>query len=147
MAANQTGILVVDDEPVDLIVMQRSLERAGYEVFVAENSEQALTQLNAHVSEIDLLVTDISLPGKTGLELARDCLRQKPELKILFVSGWTGAEFLDYAGIPKADPHFLPKPFRSARLVGRVRQILESTDAIHWLNREGNKAASGSFEP
>ena len=96
MAADITGILLVDDESVDLYVMQRSLEKAGYRVFAAEHAEQALAELLAHASEIDMLVTDISLPGKTGLELARDCLRVSPELKILFVSGWTGAEFLDY---------------------------------------------------
>jgi two-component system, cell cycle sensor histidine kinase and response regulator CckA len=138
------GILLVDDEPVDLMVMRRSLERAGYTVFAAENCNQALTQLHAHLSEIIMLVTDISLPGRTGLEIARDCLKQKPELKILFVSGWTGAEFLDYAGIPKADPHFLPKPFRSSGLVGRVRQILESAEPIDWLTRAASKAAFGS---
>lgn len=146
MAADHTGILLVDDELVDLIVMQRSLEKAGYTVFAAENYDQALAQLDAHVNEISLLVSDISLPGRTGLELARSCLKQKPELKILFVSGWTGAEFLEYAGIPKADPHFLPKPFRSAKLVGHVRHILESADQIPWLNEEGNKAASGGSE-
>jgi len=145
MAADITGILLVDDESVDLYVMQRSLEKADYRVFPAENAEQALAELLAHASEIDMLVTDISLPGKTGLELARDCLRVRPELKILFVSGWTGAEFLDYVGIPRSDVHFLPKPFRSSKLVSRVRQVLTSPERIEWL-KEDNKAASSGSE-
>jgi len=134
----------VDDEPVDIAVMQRSLERAGYDILVASNYDEALAQLTAHGSEIKMLITDISLPGRTGLDIARACLQQQPELKVLFVSGWTGAEFLDYVGIRKEDLHFLPRPFRSSQLISRVRKVADSTEQISWLDTDSDKAALGA---
>ena len=128
MTDNRTGILLVDDELVDIIVVQQSLERVGHTVFVGADYDEGLATFTAHISEIDLLITDISLPGKTGVELAKVCLQQKPALRILFISGWVGAEFLQYAGIPKCDLHFLPKPFRSSALTARVERILASNE-------------------
>jgi FixJ family two-component response regulator len=72
------------------------------------------------MGEIGLLIADISLPGKTGIEVAMACLSLKPSLRVLFMSGWVGAEWLNYVGIPKGDPYFLPKSFRSSTLVRRV---------------------------
>jgi two-component system, cell cycle sensor histidine kinase and response regulator CckA len=143
MPLDRTGILLVDDESVDLVVMQGILEKAGYVVFAGMNHEHALALLMAHLTEINLLLTDVSLPGKTGLDIASDCLQYKPELKILFVSGWTGAEFLKYVGIPGDDLHFLAKPFRASQLLSRVRTILGTTEQIGWLNAKRGKASAG----
>jgi CheY-like chemotaxis protein len=129
------AILLVDDEAVDLTVMQRSLEKAGYTVFPAAHPDDAITVFHMHEDEIGLVISDVSLPGKTGLELAQVCLHQKPTLKVLFVSGWTGAEFLEYAGVPRGDLHFLPKPFRASEFVSRVRKVLQSDDKIAWLEK------------
>ena len=144
MSENRAHILVVDDEPLDLTVVQRSLESCGYAVFLGSNYDEGLAAFEAHANEIDLLITDISLPGKTGLELARVCLRKNPALKILLISGWVGSEFLEYVGIAKSDPHFLPKPFRSSKLLDRVQRILESTDQTIWLDIDNDKTSSGS---
>jgi two-component system, cell cycle sensor histidine kinase and response regulator CckA len=138
----QAGVLVVDDEPADIIVVQKSLERAGYRVWAGSNYVEGLEVFNSHADEIDLLIADVSLPDRTGIELAKACLRGKPTLKILFISGWTGAEFLDYVGIPKSDLHFLPKPFRSSAIVNRVAAVLASGTSIPWLESQG-KASSG----
>src|SRR5579883_2978049 len=124
----QKGVLVVDDEPVDVMVVEKTLERAGYRVWSGSDYTQGLGVFQSHADEIDILIADISLPDKTGIELAKACLRLKRTLKILFISGWTGAEFLDYAGISKDDLHFLPKPFRSSALVSRVAEVLAATD-------------------
>jgi two-component system, cell cycle sensor histidine kinase and response regulator CckA len=139
--AIEKGVLVVDDEPVDVIVVQKSLERVGYRVWSGSDYAQGLEVFQQHAGEIDILVADVSLPDKTGIELAKACLQLKPTIKILFISGWTGAEFLDYAGIAKEDIHFLPKPFRSSLLVSRVAEVLASTDPIPWLGMQG---AAGS---
>ena len=144
MLLDRTGILLVDDESVDVVVMQRILEKVGYVVFAGMNHEDALALLMAHLTKISLLLTDVSLPGKTGLDIASDCLRYKPELKILLVSGWTGAEFLKYAGIPRDDLHFLAKPFRASQLLSRVRTILGTTEQIGWLNTKRGKVIAGN---
>jgi len=144
MGDNPVTILVVDDEPVDIEVVKTCLQAAGYPIFTAESYDQALATFEAQVDEISLLIADISLPGKTGIELAKSCLSRKPDLKILFMSGWVGATWLDYVGIPKGDPYFLPKPFRSSTLVNRVRRVLESTERITWLET-GTKAQIGGF--
>ena len=143
MDSGPIGILVIDDEPVDIAVIRTCLESAGYTVLVGADYDEGLATIEAHQDRIDLLITDVSLPGKTGLELAKECLTKKPDLKILLISGWAGAEFLDFVGIPKDDPHFLSKPFRSSALIDRVREILHSTDQIAWLAANTNKAASG----
>jgi CheY-like chemotaxis protein len=139
-STKHVGVLVVDDEPVDITVVQKSLERAGHRVWAGSNYTEGLEVFTSHANEIDLLITDVSLPGKTGIELAKDCLRLKATLKILFISGWTGAEFLDYVGIPKSDLHFLPKPFRASKIASRVAAIMASPDRIPWL--ESNDTAS-----
>jgi DNA-binding response OmpR family regulator len=136
------GVLVVDDEPVDVIVVQKSLERAGYRVWNAATCAEGLEVFRLHADEIDLLVADVSLPDQTGIDLAKSCLRLKGTLKILFISGWTGAEFLEYVGIPKTDLHFLPKPFRAQKIVSRVAAVLESSDPVTWLESSGT-AGSG----
>jgi two-component system, cell cycle sensor histidine kinase and response regulator CckA len=133
----QKGVLVVDDEAVDVIVVQKSLERAGYRVWSGSDYAQGLEVFQLHADEIDILIADVSLPDRTGIELAKACLRLKRALKILFISGWTGAEFLDYVGVSKEDLHFLPKPFRSSKLVSRVAEVLASTDPIPWLEIPG----------
>jgi DNA-binding response OmpR family regulator len=130
--SNCNGVLVIDDEQHDIAAIQRSLEQAGHNVFTGGNYQEGLVTFGAHAGEIDLLITDISLPGKTGLELAKACLREKPALKVLFISGWVGAEFLEYFGISKADSHFLAKPFRTSKLLNRVRRILASAEQICW---------------
>jgi CheY-like chemotaxis protein len=133
----QKGVLVVDDEAVDVIVVQKSLERAGYRVWSGSDYAQGFEVFQLHADEIDILVADVSLPDRTGIELAKACLRLKRTLKILFISGWTGAEFLDYVGVSKEDLHFLPKPFRSSKLVSRVAEVLASTVPIPWLEMPG----------
>jgi CheY-like chemotaxis protein len=137
----EAGVLVVDDEPADIIVVQKSLERAGYRVWAGSNYAEGLAVFTSHADEIDLLIADVSLPDNTGIELAKACLRRKRTVKILFISGWTGAEFLDYVGIPKSDLHFLPKPFRSSTIVSRVAAVLASGVPIPWLGSHGTASA------
>jgi two-component system, cell cycle sensor histidine kinase and response regulator CckA len=144
MADKRIGVLVVDDEPVDIEVVETCLRAADYSIFTAGDYNQALAVFEVHSYEIGLLLTDISLPGKTGIHLARSCVSMKPSLRVLFMSGWVGAEVLDYVDIPKIHSYFLPKPFRSSTLVDCVRRVLESTDQIAWLDNDG-KLRTGAF--
>jgi CheY-like chemotaxis protein len=70
MAANNISVLVIDDEAVDIAVVQATLERAGFTVFVGSNYDEALAILAAH-PEIDLLISDISIPGKMFVNYLR----------------------------------------------------------------------------
>jgi two-component system, cell cycle sensor histidine kinase and response regulator CckA len=147
MANYRIGVLVVDDEPVDIAVVETCLRAANYSIFTAGDYKQGLALFEVYRHQIGLLLTDISLPGKTGIHLAKSCVSMKPSLRVLFMSGWVGAEALDYVDIPKRYPYFLPKPFRSSTLVDCVRRVLESTDQIAWLDNDGKLRTGAFFSP
>lgn len=86
----------------------------------AENVQQQ------HGGQIDLLLTAISLPGGNGYELARALLNVEPDLKVLFVSGQTGAKASRYYTAPWAELQTLPRPFEPADLLRLVKSLLES---------------------
>jgi CheY-like chemotaxis protein len=77
---------------------------------------------------IDLLLTDISLPGLNGCELARKLLQDRPKLKVLLVSGYTGAEICQYYGVELSDLHFLAKPFSPATLFHRLQVLMAGNE-------------------
>lgn len=116
-------ILVVDDEPTLRSVMRRSLAREGFNVLVAEDGERALALSRSHPDVIDLLLTDVVMPGLTGIELARKLEQERAGLAILFVSGFTFEE-----AVPPPDligpAAYLPKPFETKVLVEKVRELL-----------------------
>ena len=126
-------VLVVDDEASDATLMRESLTSAGFAVIEADDYPSALRVFDARRHDIDLLLADVSLPGRTGIDLARALLRSKPELKVLFISGHVGAEVIRFHGLPASDRHFLQKPFTTAELVTRVQEILESREPLDWL--------------
>src|SRR5947207_934780 len=122
-------VLVVDDEPGDCQTMADVLTAEGYRVYKAADAPSAMTVMEQQ-PEIELLVTDISLPGTNGCELARQLLKKRPHLKVLFVSGFVGAEVCQYYGVPVGDLLFLRKPFTPRALVTRVRAVLASTEPV-----------------
>ena len=116
-------VLVVEDEAGIRLIVIEALEGLGYRVLAAGNAAEADALLAAH-AEIDLLFTDIVMPGgKDGMDLAREARRQRPELRVLFTSG--------YAGRGPASPtwpHDLPllqKPYRLSMLARAIRDCLE----------------------
>ena len=130
-------VLVVDDEEIDSVLMRRSLERAGgFTVLEARSYDAAIRTFAEQGGKIDLLIVDVSLPGQNGMDLARSLLRQRAELKVLFISGWVGAELLRSHGIVESDRHFLGKPFRPADLLQRVRSVLGESGGVEWLGAD-----------
>jgi len=107
--------------------MGRALQSEGYHVFQAGDYTSGVAAFENHKSEINLLVVDVSLPGKNGCELARTLLSQKPDLRVLFISGHVGAEVVRFYGIDVTDLFFLRKPFKLPDLVKRVRRVLDSS--------------------
>ena len=108
-------ILLVDDEPVTREAMVRLLEATGCRVFDTYNGEDALQLLDAH-PEITLLLSDVRMPGMTGIELADKARRRRPGLKIILTSGYTVER-------PKDIP-FLQKPWRAPEL----KKLLSAPD-------------------
>lgn len=126
-------ILVVDDEGDDLRTMAETLAQQGYPVLKATSYDSAMRVFEQHGGPIALLVTDISLPGDNGCELAKAILKLDSGAKVLFVSGHVGAEVCKFYGIPVSDLHFLRKPFQPAELSARVEEVLRSPETIRTL--------------
>jgi DNA-binding response OmpR family regulator len=142
MSNRNTFVLVVDDEEIDSVLIRRSLERAGnFTVLEARSYDAAVRMFTEHGERIDLLIVDVSLPGQNGVDLARSLLRRKADLKVLFMSGWVGAELLRSHGIVESDRHFLGKPFRPSDLLQRVQSVLGDSGGVEWLS--GYDATNG----
>ncbi len=109
--------------------MADALTKEGYGVIMAVDADSALRIIEQQPT-LHLLITDISLPGTNGCELARQVLDSRPGLKVLFVSGYVGAEVCHYYGVPITDLFFLRKPFTSQGLVARVKRVLETTERV-----------------
>lgn len=124
-----THILIVEDEPALLRLLVRMLRSDGHTLLAATNASQAQALFDEHEGCVDLLITDLALPGMRGDVLARNLRAQKPELAVLFVSGHTrpGAQLADPG--PAARTAALPKPFSVRELLGVVGELLASRRA------------------
>ncbi len=120
--APEVTILLVEDDPAVQRTARRILELDGYHVLVASSGEEALEHLRARPARVDLLITDLVMPGIGGAELMRRVADGRQSPRILFVSGYdAGAE--ERGEIP-ATAEFLPKPFTVEGLRGKVREVL-----------------------
>ena len=122
--SNREVILLVEDEPSVQLLQRRVLEMGKYEVLAAACGEDALILLGGHGGPIDLLMTDVVMPGMNGRELAEEVARRRPGMKTLFLSGYTPDEVLRQ-GIEAETAHFLQKPFTPSSLLGKVRDVLD----------------------
>jgi PAS domain S-box-containing protein len=117
-------ILLVEDEPLVRQVMARILRSQGYHVIEARSAEEALEKAHHHPEGIDLLLTDVVMPGGTGKELAAELHRERPDLKVLFVSGYTN-EVLAADELKPGLSAFLAKPFTPEALGLALRTLLD----------------------
>lgn len=123
-AQGQGTILLVEDEPFVLKVVQSILEREGYSVLAANNGKEALQHIEGLGSEIQMLLTDVVMPGMTGIELSQEVLAKHPGIKCLFMSGYTSEAMVGDAIASGAG--FIQKPFSKQALVNKVRGVLET---------------------
>ncbi len=117
-------ILVVEDEPAILEMIQIMAERLGYAVLAASAPDEAIRLAETHGGEIHLLLTDLVMPGMNGRDLAKNLLAPYPELKQLFMSGYT-ANVIAHQGVLDEGIHFIQKPFTMANLAAAIRRALE----------------------
>ena len=111
-------VLLVEDEPMVRSVAERSLTRHGYTVLTAENGEEALDILNRG-EQIDLLISDVVMPGMDGPAMVREARKSRPELKVLFMSGYAEEQLRKSIDIENVN--FLPKPFSVTELAEAAR--------------------------
>jgi DNA-binding response OmpR family regulator len=120
-AESVPAILVVEDDEEIRSLARDMLSAAGYDVLDAENGEAALALLSRR--SVDILFTDLVMPGLNGLDLADEAVTRNPTLKILYTSGY--AQHPSVGAGPRRSGAFLPKPYRQSELVARVRGLLD----------------------
>jgi two-component system cell cycle sensor histidine kinase/response regulator CckA len=128
-------ILFVEDEAFVRGVVSEVLRSAGYRVLTAQNALEAAVAFERRAGAIDLLLTDVILPGENGRTLARSLAKKNPRLKILFVTGYgdqmnlLAAENPDRENPGRQSIHCLPKPFSAGILLQRIRQLLDGSES------------------
>jgi len=118
-------VLVVEDEPTVLKLAQRALERCGYKVLTAAEPEEGIDLFRVNKGSIDLLLTDVMMPGMNGPEMARIIQRESPGLRCLYMSGYS-AEVIAERGLLDRSVHIIEKPFSIKELSRRVRELLDT---------------------
>jgi two-component system, cell cycle sensor histidine kinase and response regulator CckA len=123
MSPSGATILVVDDEPVVLETVRDGLTAHGFQVLTAGDGEEALQTAQAHQGAIALALVDVIMPGMSGPEVAQRLHASRPDLKILFMSGFS-TEVVVVHGLDTGDP-LLVKPFSLETLGRKVHEILD----------------------
>ena len=118
-------ILLVEDADALRKLTHMLLEQHGYHVLAAANGMDALLMAQQRADRIDLLVTDVVMPGLNGRALAKQLESLQPGLKVLYVSGYTDDAIVDH-GVLEADIHLLHKPFSEESLIRKVREVLDA---------------------
>ena len=119
-------ILLAEDDTAVRVFTRRVLRERGYRVLEASSGDEALRLADAFPDRIDLLVTDVLMPGLSGPDLARELVQLRPGVRTLFVSGFTPESVLP-AGAAR-DSAFLAKPFSRAELLARVAEAIHTDD-------------------
>jgi PAS domain S-box-containing protein len=117
-------VLLVEDDAALRAVIQEILETAGYRVYAASRSEEALAIAAIVAGGIDLLLSDVVMPGGSGPELAAELLARRPGLRVLYTSGYT-YDAISRHGIQESGARLLQKPFSASDLLRAVRVALE----------------------
>ncbi len=125
IASGTETILLVEDELAVRKTTQIFLQRMGYTVIPADNPHKALELAEQCAETIDLLITDVVMPGMSGRDLAATIAEQFPAIKCLYMSGYT-ADVIAHRGILEKDVAFLGKPFTRDDLAQKVREVLSS---------------------
>lgn len=120
-AKSSGTILLADDDAGVRRLVRRVLEKSGFRVLEASNGAIAMALVDNERTRIDVLLTDVSLPGTSGQELARWLHARRPETRVLFMSGHDAQSVVRQGVRPSA---FLQKPFSPPELTHKVREVL-----------------------
>lgn len=123
MTKDAPVVLLADDDPAVRRVLTRMLERLGCRVLAAETAAQAFHLGTGHPGPVDLLVTDVMLPDRTGVQLAYDLAEHRAGIPVLFVSGYPDEDATRF-GVTGPGYHFLQKPVDVNRFAEVVRSLV-----------------------
>jgi two-component system, cell cycle sensor histidine kinase and response regulator CckA len=116
-------VLLAEDEVTLRVLAERVLRKSGYRVLSARDGAEAIRLLDSHDGPFHLLVTDVVMPQAGGRQVAEHALRRFPELKVLYISGYTD-DAVVLNGVLEAEVAFLQKPFSPDALLRKVRELL-----------------------
>ena len=122
-------LLLVEDEIAVRESTRRSLTRSGYTVLEASDGEDALRVAREHHGPINLMISDVVMPKMGGPQLAERLAGERPDMKVLFVSGYAENTVLQHGHVD-ITRRFLQKPFSLKALARKVREVLEATESL-----------------
>lgn len=127
MSQHRAGetVLVVEDEDLVRDVASRILTQQGYHVLAARSGAEAMALLDGHAGTIHLLLTDVVMPGATGKEVATMVTELRPEIRVLYMSGYSESVIASQ-GVIDQGITLLSKPFRAPDLLEHVRAVLDA---------------------
>lgn len=118
-------VLIVEDEKTVLELGKQMLEQLGYTVMATQSPVEAVGMVREHTGDIHLLMTDVVMPRMSGKELAEEIQKIRPDIKTLFMSGYT-ANAIAHQGVLDEGVHFIQKPFGMESLARKVREVLNA---------------------
>jgi DNA-binding response OmpR family regulator len=118
-------VLLVEDAPMIRRLAQQVMTKAGYTVFEAADGNQAIAQVDAHSGPIDIVVTDLIMPGLSGVDLAQRLTVLRAGARVLYMSGYTDNAIVRNGLLADGAP-FLQKPFTPEELLKKLRDVLDA---------------------
>ncbi len=134
--SDKGNVMVVEDQAEVRDLAATVLTNCGYRVFKADNALEALLFFEQEHERIDLVLTDVVMPGTSGPEMGARLKCLHPEIKVLYMSGYT-ADKIAHHGILDPETHFIPKPFTPGQLRSKVLEILERGSSAPSARSEG----------
>ena len=119
-------VLIVDDDPLVRSLTERVLTRLGYTVMAAADGAEAVELVGKEGNHVDLMLTDVIMPQQSGPALHQRILELQPDVKVIYMSGYTG----DHIGDRAADAPLLTKPFTLKQLSDAIRAVLEGRELV-----------------
>jgi two-component system cell cycle sensor histidine kinase/response regulator CckA len=119
-------VLIVDDDPLVRSLTERVLTRLGYTVMAAADGAEAVELVGKEGNHVDLMLTDVIMPQQSGPALHQRILELQPDVKVIYMSGYTG----DHIGDRASDAPLLTKPFTLKQLSDAIRAVLEGREVV-----------------